>query len=271
MRATSQAALDLASERWEPVLREVGPRAVEIGRQLFGVVDLLDGSVALRRALTEPSRDGADKAGLVQDVLRGEVEPEVVDLVSGLVRERWSAPVDLADAVELLATDSVLAAAGASGRLQQVEDEAYRVSRLLGDERDLRLALADREAPGERRAGLVEAVLGGRVAEETIVLARRAASSLRGRSVPTALRAVAERAAARRQHLVASVTAAVPLSREQIERLEGILRQQYGRAVQVHVGLDGDVVGGLRVQVGDDVIDATLASRLAEARRRLAG
>ncbi|WP_127131719.1 F0F1 ATP synthase subunit delta [Georgenia sp. SYP-B2076] len=271
MRASSQAALDQAVERWEPVLRQVGERSRDLGEQLFAVVDILDGSAALRRALTDPSRPGEDKARLAAAVLGGRVDPEVVDLVAGLVRERWSDAGDLAEAVEAVAVTSVLAAAERGGRLETVEDETYRLVRMLADERELRMAVEDRGTAPERRAALMDAVLGGKVVEETLVLAVRAARSLRRRSVTAALRGVTELAAERRKHLVASVTSAVPLTNAQIDRLGDILSRSYGTPVEVHVGLDPELVGGVRVQVGDDVIDGTLATRLADARRRLAG
>lgn len=271
MRASSQAALERARERWEPVLRQSGERARTFGEQLFGVVDVLDSSAALRRALTEPSRNGEDKAGLTRQVLAAKVDAEVVDLVSGLVRERWSEPRDLTDAVETLAADSVLSAAEQAGRIEQVEAETYRLERIVADERALRYALTDTDTAGERRGELMERVLAGKVAPETAVLAVRAAAAPRGRTLPALLRTVAEQAAARRERLVASVTSAVPLTDAQIERLTRILERQHGRAVQVHVALDPAVVGGMRIQVGDDVVDATLAARVADARRRLAG
>lgn len=271
MRASSEAALAQARDRWEPVLREVGDRSRDLGEQLFAVVDILDGSASLRRALTDPSRVGQDKAQLAAAVFAGRVDPAVVDLVSGLVRERWSDAGDLAEAVESLAVTSVLAAAERAGRLETVEDETYRVVRMFAEERDLRMAIEDRAVSGERRAALLDAVLGGKVVEETLVLAVRAARSLRRRSVTAALRAVTELAAERRKHIVASVTSAVPLTNAQIERLSAILSRSYGKEVEVHVGLDPELVGGVRVQVGDDVIDGTLSTRLAEARRRLAG
>jgi F-type H+-transporting ATPase subunit delta len=40
--------------------------------------------------------------------------------------------------------------------------------------------------------------------------------------------------------------------------------------MQVQVQVDPHVLGGLRVQVGPEVIDATVLARLADARRRLA-
>ena len=35
--------------------------------------------------------------------------------------------------------------------------------------------------------------------------------------------------------------------------------------------VDPDVIGGIRVEIGDDVIDGTIASRLDDARRKLVG
>jgi F-type H+-transporting ATPase subunit delta len=49
------------------------------------------------------------------------------------------------------------------------------------------------------------------------------------------------------------------------------LKRQYGHAVQLNVIVDPSVLGGVRINIGDDVIDSTIASRLADARRRLAG
>jgi F-type H+-transporting ATPase subunit delta len=67
------------------------------------------------------------------------------------------------------------------------------------------------------------------------------------------------------------VRAPVALTDEQRTRLAAALRRIYGRDVQLNVVVDPDVVGGLSVQVGDEVIDGTVVGRLAEARRRLAG
>ena len=45
----------------------------------------------------------------------------------------------------------------------------------------------------------------------------------------------------------------------------------YEREIHLNVVVDPDVIGGIRVEIGDDVIDGTVSSRLDEARRRLAG
>ena len=77
--------------------------------------------------------------------------------------------------------------------------------------------------------------------------------------------------ARRREQLTAVVTAAVPLDDTQRHRLAQALSGIYGKPVQVNVILDPEVVGGIRVQVGSEVVDGTILRRLEEARRLLAG
>jgi F-type H+-transporting ATPase subunit delta len=271
MRATSEASYAAASQRWEPVLTAVGPRAFELGTQLYALSDLLDANPSLLRALSDPSREGEDKAELAGRVLHGKVADEAVELVQGLVRSRWSAPHDLPHALEVLAVDALLASAQAHGRLETVEDELFRVDRLLTAQRDLRLALSDQDRPVEQRQDLVGTLFDGRLSPESVAFIERATATLRTRSITSALSAITRRAAERRRRLAATVIAAAPLTPAQVRRLEGILERAYGRAVQVNVGVDERVVGGLRIQVGSEVVDGTMLSRLDEARRRLAG
>jgi F-type H+-transporting ATPase subunit delta len=60
------------------------------------------------------------------------------------------------------------------------------------------------------------------------------------------------------------------LSADQTQRLATALGEN-GTAVHLNVIVDADVVGGLRVEMGDHVIDGTVASRVDDARRKIAG
>lgn len=271
MRASSQASLEAAADRWEPVLTAASGDALNLARELFGVVDVLDDSAALRRALTDPGRDAGDKAQVASDLFGGKVSEAVVDLLAGMARGRWSAERDIADALARLAIDTVLASAAATDCLEQVEEEVFRIGRLLADHRDLRLMLADSTVDLQRRQDLAVEVFGASVTEQTAVLLRRSVGNVRHGSLAAALGEISDLAAERRRRLVAVVTAAVPLTTEQTDRLRNTLTRAYGRTVQVHVGVDPQVLGGMRIEIGDDVVDGTTIGRLDDARRRLAG
>ncbi len=271
MRATSTASLEAASGWWEPVLVVAGERAVQFGRQLYELADLVAATPALAKALSDPARSAQDKAALAERLTADAVLEDVSRLVTRLARSRWSEPEDVARALEVLAVDSVLAAAQARGELETVEDELFRFERLLAAERELRLSLGDKDIALERRLALLAEVLGKKAQPEVELFARRAVITSAKRGLFSTLHEVGERAAERRSRLVATVVAAARLSEDQMERLQGILERAYGREVQVNVGVDSRLVGGLKVTVGAHVMDASVLGRLDEARRRLAG
>ena len=68
---------------------------------------------------------------------------------------------------------------------------------------------------------------------------------------------------------IAVVTVARALTVEQAERLRAALSKQVGREVSLQVTVDPAVIGGVRVQLGDEVIEGTVAGRLDAAERQL--
>ena len=135
----------------------------------------------------------------------------------------------------------------------------------------LREALWDRGRSAADKETLIGRLVQGKVAPETLRLARQAVHAPRGRHFDRVLETYVAVAAKRREQLTAVVTAAVPLDDTQRHRLAQALSGIYGKSVQVNVVLDPEVVGGIRVQVGDEVVDGTILRRLEEARRLLAG
>jgi F-type H+-transporting ATPase subunit delta len=77
-------------------------------------------------------------------------------------------------------------------------------------------------------------------------------------------------AAELRERLVAEVHVAGPLTPEQRSRLTAALAAAYGHNVHLNVVVDPQVIGGMTVRIGDELINGSVASRLAELRRGLA-
>jgi F-type H+-transporting ATPase subunit delta len=270
MRGVSHDTFADGRERLETLLATDRVDTGALGDALFTVSDVLAANPGLRRALTDPARDGQAKAALVERLFGGRLPGEAVDVVAGAARGRWSAAGDLTDAIESYAVASVLASAEAAGRLDAVEDELFRFARTIEADQGLRDAFSYRTEGTDRKAELVHQLLDGRAAPETVRLAVQAAAQPRGLRTEQVLEQLVQAAAERRQQVVAHVIAATPLTTQQRVRLEAGLRRRYGR-VRLNVDVDPEVIGGLRVQIGSELVDGTVSARLEEARRRLAG
>ena len=242
----------------------------ELGTELFAVVTLLDSNGSLRRALTDPARPNAARSDLADRLLRGKVSDQTLAIVRAAAEARWSSSRDLGDALEKLSVDADVAYADAQGKLDEIEDELFRLERIVVAERELSSKLSDRTIPLELRRQLLHTLLDGKADPTTIRLAERALVG-RGLSLAAALRSQQAAAAARRNASIATVRVARDLTEGERSRLAEALGRQYGRKIQLNVIVDPSIVGGARVDIGDDVIDGTIAARLDEASRRIAG
>ncbi len=268
MRGISRASVAQVEDQLEP-LTAGAAQASALGAELFAVAGLLASQPALRRALTDPSRSADARAGLASAVLSGRVSEDCLSLLRSAAAARWSAPGDLTDAVERLAVLALVAAAELEGRLDELEDELFRFGRVVASAPELRIALTNPLVPADAKRGLLADLLAGKVTPEALLLATQATVNPLGRSLDVSLEEYARIAAQRRERLVAEVHVAVPLSARQRGRLAAALADAYGHQVHLNVLLDPKVAGGMTIKIGDEVIDGSVATRLAEARRRM--
>jgi len=261
---SAEAVLDRVGEAVEAVAD-----ATRLGTELFALTEILDAQPRLRRVLTDPSLDDDRLVELVEGLLSS-FDDTTVAVAATAVRQRWSATRDLADAVEAAGVHAFLAAAEADGDLDELEDELFRFARIVAAQPELVEALTDRKAPVAARQQLVDSLLADHVGTSSLQLVRQAVTG-RQRSVLGALGEMQRLAAARRERLVAEVRVARPLSADMYEKLSTVLAQTFDHELQLNVIVDPEVLGGVTVTVGDQVVDGTVATRLADAHRRLAG
>jgi F-type H+-transporting ATPase subunit delta len=268
MQGPSRAAAAASREALTGVLAAGADRS-RLAEELFAVVGIIDGSATLRRAVADPSREGVDKAQLAERLFAGKVSAETLVVLKGAFGQRWSSERDLTDTVESYAVEAVIAQAEAEGRADRVEDELFRFERIVAADAPLRSALADSQAPADKRADLVSSLLLGKVAPETLVLARQAVVAPRGLRFDRVLEKYLETASSRREQQTATVTSAVPLTDDDRARLAAGLAAIYGGTVHVNTVVDPRVMGGVKVEIGDELIDGTVIRKLDAARRAM--
>jgi F-type H+-transporting ATPase subunit delta len=270
MQAASRESLASASERLDQVVAGADAKGLRtLSDELFAVLGVLYRERVLRRHLTDPGTPEQARAQLATGVFGGKVGDPAAQVVAGLASSRWSAPIDLLDALETLARRVVFVLAERDGVLEDVEDELFRFGRILVAQPRLRDLLADQGTPAEGRVALLDTLVTAKVTAVTRQLLDETVREPRGRSLELVVGKLAELAAAMRGRSVAQVVAAAPLTDEQERRLAQTLSTIFGRAVSVQVELDPDLLGGLVIRVGDEVIDGSIAARLAKARQQL--
>ncbi len=275
IHAASRASLAELRERLSTVLPQLPGAAATTQRslaaELYAAAALLAGQTQLRRALADASTDASARGELARSLFAGRVGTIAVRLITDAVAMRWSSPWDLTDGLEIVADEALLAAAEQEGRLDTVEDELFRFERILANADQLVAALDATGVPAERRRGLLRSLLGDKVQPITAELLDHAVASGRRPNLMLAIDDLLQASAARRERSVARVLSATELTPQQTERLAAALTRLYGREINVRTAVDESVRGGLVVRVGDEVIDGSVATRLAAAKAAFAG
>ncbi|EOM74937.1 F0F1 ATP synthase subunit delta [Rhodococcus rhodnii] len=275
MYAASREALTQTRAALSSAVDAVSPgaataTAAQTGTDLFSVVDTLDDSRGLAAAVSDASAPAAARSGLAEQIFGGKISAEALAVLTTAVAQDWSAPRDLLDSLVLLGRESLLKAAADQNQLDTVEDELFRLGRIVAGNPELEQTLSDRATTPRRKKELLTSLLYGKATAVGEALAVQAVGRLRGTAPADAFDALSNLAAAQRENLVAKVTSVSALSTQQADRLATTLTRMYGKPVTVHNEVDPELLGGLVVRVGDEVVDGSAAGRLAALRRGLA-
>ena len=244
--------------------------ASEISTQLFFATEVFAGKAALRRAITDPSRDIASKSALIKELFGSKISKEASDLISGVAALRWSASKDVIYVLEQLAIEAEASAANINNELDRLEDELFSASRILLGSAELRSALVG-GAGADLKAALVSELLSKSASPSTVKLVRALVTQRRGRSIEAAFAQYLFGLANRRNRLIAVVRTAAPISDAQKVRLSGAIEKQVGQPIRVNIQVDPTILGGISIKFADELIDASISNRLAHAGRALAG
>jgi F-type H+-transporting ATPase subunit delta len=259
---TARTALDAAVKGIDATA------ASALSSELFFTSDLLGTNISIRRALTDPSRDGNAKATLIRDLLGTKVGAPTLALLTEIASLRWSGAKDLVQVIEQLAIEAEASAANISGELDRVENELFIVSNTISNSSELRKAF--KSDARTAKAQLVSELLKN-ASSSTTKLVSQMVNAWRGRSIESAFADYQWALAARRNRVIALVRVAAPMNQAQHDRLEAALDKQIGQPVRMNIEIDPSVLGGVSVMFADEMVDGSVSNRLAGAARALAG
>jgi F-type H+-transporting ATPase subunit delta len=162
--------------------------------------------------------------------------------------------------------DAALAIANAEGSLSEVEDELFRLGRVVETNEELRSTLTDPHLPVDKRSQIVEDLLDGKATRTTVSFVSMLVSAGRITDLPAIAEQLVHRSAAAGGQTVAEVRSAVPLTEQQISQLAAALSARTNRDITVRNIVDPTVMGGVVTQIGDSVIDGSVRTRLNQLR-----
>lgn len=253
-----------------PKLRDTREDAWRIGNELFTITKVLDDSIQLERALTDPSRPVADKVAVLKELLGDNAHPMTMEIMTDLVSRRWSRARDIANAVEDFGVDAMMYYADATDATLQVSIELSELHSALLNLPVVRAKLYDYQATSEARVKLFREVFSGKTLNKvTMRLAEHATCNLRRRRYLETIQWLINKFSRHMGESMVTVTTATPLKKEQIKRLVEVYSAKVGRQVHINSVVDPTVLGGMRIQVGDEVTDSTVVAQLQNLHRKV--
>lgn len=272
MRSASRDALTAVVERFTSMAASLSADELStLADELTAVDKLLLREPILARHLAEATGETAAKQQMLQKLLGTRVGANALEVLNTAVSVRWSKTPDLVEAIEHVARLALLTRADRENQAEEVAEQLFRFGRILDSQPRLASLLGDYSQSGEQRVALLRSVLGQAAGTNSTAsaLLAQTVELLRGDRADEAVGELAELAVAHRGEVVAEVGAAAELSDAQRRRLTEVLTRIYHHPVSVQLTVDPDLLGGLVVAVGDEVIDGTLSSRLAAAETKL--
>ena len=269
MRGEASRIADRVSrDSLAPKLRNSGEDAWRIGNELFTITSALDHNIQLERALTDPSRPVEDKVAVVKTLIGNQAHPLVMEIMSDLVSRRWSRVSDIANAVEDFGVDGMMYYADHTNTTLQVSVELAELHSALLNLPVVRTKLYDATVSSEARIKLLYSLIGDADFNKvTKRLAEHATCNLRNRRYLQTIQWLINKFSRHMGESMVTVTTATPLSKEQVEKLIAIYTAKTGHPVHINSVVDPTVMGGMRIQVGDEVTDNTVVAQLQHLQR----
>ena len=166
-------------------------------------------------------------------------------------------------------SEALFEVAKEKGKLDQVHDQLGEIADVLAENRDLQIFFfSPYFSSNEKRDGIKRAIDGAE--DELVNFLELLAEKHRMPALFRIRRRFDELWAKENKRLGVTVTSAVELDASVVEQVGAEIEKQTGQTIELKSEVDPSIIGGLKLQVGNMVLDASIYNRLEKLRREVA-
>lgn len=242
--------------------------SVAVAAELFAASRSVSSSAQLRSLLADSAIESAQKAGIMPRVFGASLRPLTEQILSCAVAQRWSTPDDLTSGIEESALRVLAMTLDDPDSLQS---ELLSCGEIVSSDPQLELTLGSKLGSPQAKTAMVSALFQAKTSEQAFLVLSHIVQQNRSKRFAERLQHAAMIIADQSDRVLATVVTARPLVSEQLKRLRASLSKIYGREVTLTQQVDHSVLGGLRIHIGDDVIDGSIENKINQLRLAVVG
>jgi len=243
------------------------PASLGTADEVLSVAEAMDTQYLLRRSLSEPNADVAQRQHLVDALFGDRLSKPTLDLLRAAAGDDWQSSDALAYAVRDAAVTLGWRTAVGDKSVEAARTQVLALIAAVATNLAASTALADSSRDTAARHGLALSLVAN-PSPVVGLLTRSALTDERGEFAAN-LSDYLDALAALRGHQRAAVVSAIALTPAQTNTLITQLSRIFGSPIDLEPLVDPGVVGGIRVDVGGDVIDGSVRARLDAAREAM--
>jgi len=153
---------------------------------------------------------------------------------------------------------ALIALAEASQDLKGVEQDLANVVELVEQTEELRRFIADSQITSEGKAWALQKILGGRIRALLLHFLIILQEHCQLANLRTIAKTFFAQVASMRNRVRGEIVSARPLSTDMLRQIEQEVSRILDKDVYLHPLVDESVLGGVRVRVGDFILDGTI-------------
>jgi F-type H+-transporting ATPase subunit delta len=178
-------------------------------------------------------------------------------------------PVKIIGALARTYAQSLMDLAEQAGVVDEVADELTRIAALLDESDDLRAFFHSVSIHKAKRAASLEVIFRDRVSDLTYRFIQVVNDHDRLDQFARIMLAYAQLLMDRHGQVEVDLYTASPLPQDRVDAIAAQISRAINRAALVNPRVDEGMIGGMKLRIGDKLIDGSVATRLVTLRRRL--